>query len=857
MRLGRTLSSTVALAMALGWAGAALAQTEPQPTPQAEPQPAPSGGAQTPGQPSPDTTSNTAETAGATIEGQVEESVGLAEIVVTAQRRAESVQDVPIAVSAFSAAELEGRNITETLDLVQYVPNLVGQNNTGLGSANVYYLRGLGNTESIATFDPPVGTYVDEIYLSRQNANNFSFFDVERVEVLRGPQGTLFGRNTTGGAVNVILKKPGDEIAGYIEGGYGRYDRKLLRGSIDIPYSEGIQVKLSGYYSDSDGYVKNVTTGEKLNEDDASGLRGALRLNITDNITWDMSVARMVSEQANILNFECNPANPSDCNGRFSTTGLRKNFPENQSQFVGLLSGGRPATISGEKANYALGNKTAMTLVTSNFQIAGENHTLNVITGWVDLSQKFNLDFADGRGLPGFSTTTGVLNAIPAVRGLPQGGFNITNDGTHEQFTQEVKLTGKLFDSFIEYVAGGYLLDEDNQTDFADTLGLSPTATLLLADRTLFNKTEAWAGYAQVDANVTDQLKLTAGIRYTDEEKTLGVADNRPLGLTPNPALRLDTANVAAAGIPTKLDTKLWTPRFAVNYTPNDDILLFASATRGFKSGGWNARSTTPATVLPFGAEKVWNYEAGIKSEWLDKRLRVNLTGFYMDVADFQVNSAFNNAGVIGFITRNFGDLRNYGAELEVQAVPVDNLNLYANVGLQNAKYKNIGAETLDQQARCLSAIAAGNLLLRNSLCGVGVVTYEGDISKPVRAPDVTISAGASYNWELEAAGIAITPSVNASWTGEQEVGVSNLSFYRAADGSFNATGNGELVAGSLSKSYLLINASIAVTTLDDAWRLSVECDNCLSETYTQSTLANYTYINPPMSWFVRLRRKF
>lgn len=850
MRLGRTLSSTVALAMALGWQGAALAQTEPQPAPQTEPQPGPSDGAQTPGEPSPDTTSNTAETAGSTIEGQVEERGGLAEIVVTAQRRAESVQDVPIAVSAFSAAELEGRNITETLDLVQYVPNLVGQNNTGLGSANVYYLRGLGNTESIATFDPPVGTYVDEIYLSRQNANNFSFFDVERVEVLRGPQGTLFGRNTTGGAVNVILKKPGDEIAGYIEGGYGRYDRKLLRGSIDIPYSEGIQVKLSGYYSDSDGSVKNVITGEKLNEDDASGLRGALRLNITNNLTWDISVARMVSEQANILNFECNPANPDDCNGRFATTGLRKNFPESQSQFVGLLSGGRPATISGDKANFALGNKTGMTLVTSNMQIAGENHTLNLITGWVDLSQEFNLDFADGRSLPS------LVNPLPPVRGLPQGGFNITNDGTHEQFTQEVKLTGKLFDSFIEYVAGGYLLDEDNKTDFADTLGLSPTTTLLLADRTLFNKTEAWAGYAQFDANVTDQLKLTAGIRYTDEEKTLQVADNRPLALTPNPATRLDTANIAAAGIPTGLDTELWTPRFAVNYTPNDDILLFASATRGFKSGGWNARSTAPALVLPFGAEKVWSYEAGVKSEWLDNRLRVNLTGFYMDVADFQVNSAFNNAGVLSFITRNFGDLRNYGAEIEVQAVPVENLNIYANVGLQNAKYKNIGEETLAQQAACLAAIAA-NSPTRTTLCGVGVVTFEGDIAKPVRAPDVTISAGASYNWPLEAAGIAITPSINANWTGEQEVGVSNLSFYRAADGSFNATGNGDLIGGSLSKSYLLINASIAVTTLDDAWRLSLECDNCLSETYTQSTLANATYINPPMSWFVRLRRKF
>ena len=150
----------------------------------------------------------------------------LEEITVTAQRRAENVQDVPIAISAFSANELEKRNVATPLDIIQYVPNLNGNNNTGLGSANVYFLRGLGNTESIATFDPPVGTYVDDIYIARQNSNNFGLFDVERIEVLRGPQGTLFGRNTTGGAINLLLRKPGDTMRGFAEVGL----RLLRRG---------------------------------------------------------------------------------------------------------------------------------------------------------------------------------------------------------------------------------------------------------------------------------------------------------------------------------------------------------------------------------------------------------------------------------------------------------------------------------------------------------------------------------------------------------------------------------------------------------------------------------------------------
>ena len=143
----------------------------------------------------------------------------LEEVVVTAERRQASVQDVPIAVSAYSAETVAKLQIDDTLDLINVVPNLFGGNNTGLGTANMYYLRAQGNDESIATFDPPVGTYVDDVYVTRQNANNFSMFDVERIEVLRGPQGTLFGRNTTGGAINIIMRKPSEIQGGYAEVG--------------------------------------------------------------------------------------------------------------------------------------------------------------------------------------------------------------------------------------------------------------------------------------------------------------------------------------------------------------------------------------------------------------------------------------------------------------------------------------------------------------------------------------------------------------------------------------------------------------------------------------------------------------
>ena len=209
------------------------------------------------------------------------DAYGLNEITVTAQRRSESVQSGPIAISAFNYAELATRGVSSALEVTQYVPNLVGINNTGLGSANAYYMRGLGNTESIPKFDPPIGNYVDDIYLSRQNANNLSLFDVERVEVLRGPQGTLFGRNTTGGAVAVFLKDPEPDLGGYVQAGYGSYNLSQLNSSLNIPLSDSFAVKVSGYVQDSDGYAKNTVTGERQNQNDAWGVRPWLRADLS------------------------------------------------------------------------------------------------------------------------------------------------------------------------------------------------------------------------------------------------------------------------------------------------------------------------------------------------------------------------------------------------------------------------------------------------------------------------------------------------------------------------------------------------------------------------------------------------
>lgn len=793
---------------------------------------------------------------------------GVAEIIVTAQRRSESVQNVPIAISAFSSAQLQSQGVANTLELGRFVPNLVSMNNTGIGSANAFYLRGLGNTETIPTFDPPVGTYVDDIYLSRQNANNINLFDVERVEVLRGPQGTLFGRNTTGGAVNVILKQPGDEFGGFAEIGYGRYDKKVVRGSVDVPVADSLAVKISGYWQDDDGYVKNVTTGQRLNDDDGWGARLGIRGELSPSVRWHGSYAHIVANGENVLNFQCNPAKPTECDGRFATTGLISGKSSPNSPFASL-------PITGRKKNFLMGNYTTTDLVTSNLEFdLGANATLNLITGFISQDQQYALDFYDGRSGPSLA------NPVPPVLGYARGGFAIINDSTHEQFSQEIKLNGSLADGLIDYVTGAFYLVERNRTDFADTFTLSAATTLVLADRIMRNKTEAYAGYAQADINLTDQLKLTAGIRYTDETKTVSVRDSRA---SCNDGIReatcMDTANLigpSGLAIPSKLQSKLWTPRFAVNYKVNNDVLLFTSATRGFKSGGWNARATTPNAFLPFNPEKVWSYEAGIKSELFDRRVRANLTFFYTDVKQLQTPSALVNPnGSVTFITRNFANMTNQGLEAEFTFVPVEKLNLYVNAGYQDAKLKidrnapdfdEYGIQSVNaQQKACLALLAAGNIpggAGTTGACGAGIVTPDGKIAKPTRTPKWTLAFGANYEIGLGSSEMSLVPSVNVSYRGKQEVGSANYTIYSGAITGTNGTYpanpyGGDILTGSFAPSAWFVNASLTLNGPDKNWQFSIACTNCLSETAANTSLVNTRYIDGPMTWMARARYNF
>ena len=338
---------------------------------------------------------------------------------------------------------------------------------------------------------------------------------------MRGPQGTLFGRNTTGGAINVILRKPGKTLGGYAEASYGSYEQVRLRGSIDVPLAETFQIKLSGYWQKDRGYVKNVTTGDRLNDDDGWGARAGDPRGSIARRSLDASFAHIEADGENILNFTCNPVTPTECKGRYASTGLREGKSFATSPY--------PVPVAGAKANYGQGQRSQTNLVTSNLEIGiADKTTLNLITGFVNLRQQFALDFFDGRSSPTIANTAGPTFS-PPVRGLAPGGFDILNDGQHDQFTQEVKLNTALFDGKLNLVAGAYFLREETAPTLPMCWGRRTRPRCCWPTASCATTRPPMRAIFRAISTSPAKIQLTAGVRYTDESKDFTIRDNRPV----------------------------------------------------------------------------------------------------------------------------------------------------------------------------------------------------------------------------------------------------------------------------------------------------------------------------------------
>ncbi|WEK02313.1 MAG: TonB-dependent receptor [Candidatus Sphingomonas phytovorans] len=548
------------------------------------------------------------------------------DIIVTAQRTgAQSLQKTPIAISAFTAQQLEDRQATNIKDMMQYTPNL----QVSQAAANaLIFIRGIGTTNTYAGSDPDVTTQVDGVYIARPSAQLGDFFDVERVEILRGPQGTLYGRNAAGGTINVISRKPGDDFAARLAVTAGDYGLVQTQGYVSGPLIPGkLQVSLSGNYLRHNGYIENIAPG---GHDIDSANRGAVRGQIRLSLGSVEAITR----------------------GDWYRT---YEYIESYDQLLARVS--VPAPL----ANSTVGTyrKVALDLP----------QLLDARGGGV--SQEINIGLA-----PSLS-----LKSITAYR---ESHYIVSNDSDatelnltqnrqtedQHQFSQEVAL--QYNGGGLAAVAGAYY--------FRERIVGSTTAVLigpgLIRGSIPDVVAESKAVFAQGSYNVTDALRVTLGARYTWEEKSID-----PYAYTK----LLATGGLVGLPFTTSADRKYhaFTPKFGIDYRVTPDFLIYGSITRGFKSGGFNYSSRSLA-ALDFAPETIWSYEAGIKSDWLDRRLRVNLTGFVYDYKGLQVQALLSPGNA--FIG-NADSAKVKGVELEVTAKPVPNLTLTSNASYLDARY--------------------------------------------------------------------------------------------------------------------------------------------------------------------------
>jgi iron complex outermembrane receptor protein len=728
-----------------------------------------------------------------------------AEVIVTAQRRSQNLEKVPLAVSSFSADQLAANQITSSKDIARDVPNMFASNNVGQGSANVYYIRGLGQTQSFPTFEPQVSTYIDDIYIGRQNANNFALFGVDQVQVLRGPQGTLFGRNSTGGAILVTLQKPGETYGGSFMGAYGSYGSLTGALSVDMPINPQILTRFSAYVIHDEGYVDDQVTHETLNANHDYGFREAITILPAkfSNVEWDLSADYSDSNGANVLN---QPGSGGEFGSdRVSETGFS------------MTPGALAPYLTGDKGKLGQGVDVKTWGYSSNFKVKLGEGTLSFIGGFRDLEQALAVDFPDtGLGPQIYDSGSNI------------GQFALAQELRSEQFTEEVKWDSHIGDKF-NYTVGAFALYEKNTDNFGAVGNLAafylppPYLSLPfpLVDELSKNNTTSIAGYAQGDYKITDKLTLTVGGRFTHELKTLNVTPNAPGGF--------DNADIIAAGYLTRLTTNQFTPHVSLQYQVDSGLMVYGSATRGFQGGGWNGLTTNAATFNNFGPETVWSYEAGFRKETEDHRLRLNGTAFYSDTSHYQLLS--DDAAAASFVTNNAANLRAYGAEFDLKWQPTDPFILDFNLGLIEAKYFDAAPAVAAQQAAC--AAAPGQF---NSNCGNGIVNGSGHLAPPTYTPPVTAAVTASY--KLGVGAFTLTPSVGVQFTAHEAVGTEGL-------------------PPSFDTARTLLDIGLTLRPVDGPWSLTAECKNCTMVDYGTAYLFGYRYYNNPGVWDVRVAFKF
>ncbi|MXO66432.1 TonB-dependent receptor [Altericroceibacterium endophyticum] len=757
---------------------------------------------------------------GSVQESDAKDSNSIREIVVTAQFREQSLQDTPIAITAMDSAGLEARSYNTITDLTNSAPNVVLKPTTSaFGPGAAIYIRGVGQADTNFAYEPGVGLYVDDVYHGSVFGSQLDLLDLDRVEILRGPQGTLAGKNSIGGAVKLYTKKPQGE-GGFVEGTIGSYDRIDLRASADFALvPDNVFVRLSGVTRHKTGFLKrydfgcrnpgngifegsaasgkNCVIGHEGGKDYTAG-RIALRWVASDDVEVNIAASRLVDDSepgaTKLLSIGVSPA---------LTPGV-----SDQSIFV---------TDPHEYSNYA-------TYTTPAFTDSAGSHDTTVwspntrlrsweVSGTIDWTINPDLSL---KSITSYQSLSGRYGTDFDTTPFGINTNNVTN--THHQLTQELRLSGTSFDRFLDWTLGTYYYDATSYIEGGNIIAPgSPFTSVFYSDDRI--PARSISGFAHAVMHLTDRLNLTGGIRYTDDRKDYYFRRLNPFDTSEVSY----TAQSKIDGAVGNFHGKRWDYRVNLDYRFSDQVLAYAQFSTGFRGGGINPRPFVIQQVQPFNPETLNAYEIGLKSDLFDRAVRFNLSAFINDYSNIIFSDTAPTVvdGVVitpqNATPTNAGDARFKGIEAELTAEPIYGLTIDGSLSYLDFDLKSIGAEGAKIAGITLDSIA----------------------------PFVTkwkASMGIQYQAEIGNAG-TLTPRFDLAY---------QSSFFTASDNN----------PAAQVPAYTVMNARLTWDSPDRDWRVALAVTNLADKFYYQNKTRLPIGIvigSPaaPREWSLTVRRSF
>jgi iron complex outermembrane receptor protein len=723
---------------------------------------------------------------------------GIADIIVTARRRSESLLETPVAVSAFNAEELERRSIMQAGDLQSSTPSLVYEGLNGNTSEARIFIRGVGNGSATVSAEQGVGVYIDGVYFARSQAAMIENLDIASIEVLRGPQGTLFGKNTIGGAINITTMSPStDALSGRLEAGYGNFDRVRVRGSVNIPLGDRLAVRLAALRDRDDGYSVNDFDGRRLDNRDLWVASGSLRFTPTDNLTWDVS-AMYSRDRSNSRANHCVQVGPEPVLG---------------AAFVPICE--------------AM-NVNGIRHTSNDSQVRGD---MDMVAGsstlaW-DVGQIGVIDNLTIKAIGGYQwTKSGRLVAFYSRAAVGIGSTDI--DKQSRQISGELQILGQAFDKRLNFTFGAYVDRERSPGQNIRATSIYPFLEpgRIFSEMTVLKlRNKSRALYSQMTYDFNDIVSVTGGLRYTEDTKGFFAFRCPARVATPTVCAGPPTTN----GVFTRGSTS-WTPMASLQlnapkaWTDNgilDQAMAYFTFSKGFKSGGFNGNgNTSRGTLTSFEPERVENYEVGLKFSMFDRRLVGTLARYDMTYTDIQLNvqrpDPVTNAPIASVF--NAGGAKLQGIEVELQALLFDSLRLSFNGDFAEPRYTRFDDLSVPGGSR---------------------------VHEPVPyVPDYRVSGAIENRFSLGGE-MALTPRIQVTRTGER---------YLFTDAGAAARAAGRVAPVTLTDASLKFD-------LNEQISIDVYGKNVFNKKYINDALSfNYFVLNwyaPPVTYGITARYKF